>query len=90
MGDTRSSGEIIGASPPSQAATSGEREAASILGNLSVGGTESSSLRGEPGEGVGLSIVKRLCEMLDATIEMQSVAEVGTSFRIFFPRHYSN
>jgi hypothetical protein len=28
------------------------------------------------------SIVKRLCEMLDATIEMQSVAEVGTSFRI--------
>jgi signal transduction histidine kinase len=39
---------------------------------------------------MGLSIVKRLCEMLDATIEMQSVAEVGTSFRIFFPRHYNN
>ena len=75
-------------SPPSQATTSGEREAASILGDLSVGGTETRSLHGEPGEGIGLSIVKRLCEMLDATIEMQSVAEVGTSFRIFFPRRY--
>jgi signal transduction histidine kinase len=77
-------------SPPSQATTSGEREAASILGDLSVGGTETRSLHGEPGEGVGLSIVKRLCEMLDATIEMQSVADVGTRFRIFFPRHYSD
>jgi signal transduction histidine kinase len=75
---------------PSQTTTPGEREAASILGNLSADGTETRSLRGEPGEGIGLSIVKRLCEMLDATIEMQSVAEVGTSFRIFFPRQYSN
>jgi signal transduction histidine kinase len=74
---------------PSQATTPDERDAASILGNLSVGGTETRSVRGEPGEGIGLSIVKRLCEMLDATIEMQSVAEAGTSFRIFFPRHYS-
>ena len=73
-----------------QATTSGEREAASTLGNLSVGGTETRSLSGEPGEGIGLSIVKRLCEMLDATIEMHSAAEVGTSFRIFFPRRYGN
>jgi len=28
--------------------------------------------------------------MLDATIEMHSAAEVGTSFRIFFPRRYGN
>jgi signal transduction histidine kinase len=76
-------------SVPSQATTPGERDAASILGNLSVGGTETRSVRGEPGEGIGLSIVKRLCEMLDATTEMQSVAQEGTSFRIFFPRHYS-
>ena len=34
---------------PSQGTTSGEREAASILGNLSVGATETRSLRGEPG-----------------------------------------
>ena len=73
--------------PPLQATTTpGGREAASVLGNLSVGGTETRSLSGEPGEGMGLSIVKLLCEMLDATIEMRSVAEVGTTFRIFFPR----
>jgi signal transduction histidine kinase len=29
-----------------------------------------------------------LCEMLDATIEMQSVVAEGTTFRVFFPRHY--
>lgn len=78
--------------PPSPPATTtpGEREVADLLGNLSVGGTESRSLSGEPGEGIGLSIVKRLCEMLDATIEVQSVAAVGTGYRIFFPRRYSN
>jgi signal transduction histidine kinase len=42
------------------------------------------------GEGIGLSIVKRLCELLDATVEMESVQDVGTTFRIFFPRHYSS
>jgi signal transduction histidine kinase len=41
-----------------------------------------------PGEGLGLSIVKRLCELLDATIEMQSEIEVGTTFRILLPRSY--
>jgi signal transduction histidine kinase len=40
------------------------------------------------GEGLGLSIVKRLCEMLDATIEVDSEVGVGTTFRIRFPRHY--
>jgi signal transduction histidine kinase len=80
----------LGALPSQATTTLGEREAASVLGNLSVGGTETRSLSGEPGEGIGLSIVKRLCEMLDASIEMETVAEVGTSFRIFFPRRYSN
>jgi signal transduction histidine kinase len=47
-----------------------------------------SSLRGQAGEGIGLSIVKRLCEMLDATIEMESVRDQGTTFRILFPRQY--
>jgi two-component sensor histidine kinase len=41
------------------------------------------------GEGIGLSIVKRLCEMLDATIEMSSEQGVGTAFRILLPRKYT-
>jgi signal transduction histidine kinase len=42
----------------------------------------------ERGEGIGLSIVKRLCELLDATIEMESNPGQGTTFRILFPREY--
>jgi signal transduction histidine kinase len=40
------------------------------------------------GEGIGLSIVKRLCELLDASIELQSATGQGTTFRVIFPRHY--
>jgi len=43
----------------------------------------------EGGEGIGLSIVKRLSDMLDATIEVTSEQNVGTTFRILFPRSYS-
>jgi signal transduction histidine kinase len=43
---------------------------------------------GESGEGIGLSIVKRLCELLDASVDIQSEAGVGTTFRILFPRKY--
>lgn len=42
------------------------------------------------GEGIGLSIVKRLCEMLDASIELESSAGEGTTFRIMFPRRYQS
>jgi signal transduction histidine kinase len=62
---------------------------ASVLGSPSVAATEGTrSFRGEIGEGIGLSIVKRLCEMLDAKIEMQSIKDEGTTFRILFPRQY--
>jgi signal transduction histidine kinase len=43
----------------------------------------------ETGEGIGLSIVKRLCELLDATLELTSTRDVGTTFRIRFPRQYA-
>jgi signal transduction histidine kinase len=39
------------------------------------------------GEGIGLSIVKRLCELLDARIEVETKAGVGTTFQVFFPLH---
>jgi signal transduction histidine kinase len=43
-----------------------------------------------PGEGLGLSIVKRLCELLDASVELQSEAGVGTTFRVLLPRRYGD
>lgn len=42
------------------------------------------------GEGIGLSIVKRLCELLDATLEVDSRVGQGTTFRILFPRRYAS
>ena len=42
-----------------------------------------------PSEGVGLSIVKRLCELLDASMELETHQGRGTTFRIIFPRQYS-
>jgi sensor histidine kinase regulating citrate/malate metabolism len=73
--------------PPRGAASSdaGLQNAAPAIG----AGTGRASSPAEPGEGIGLSIVKRLCDMLDATIELKSEPNVGTSFRILFPRHYA-
>jgi signal transduction histidine kinase len=51
--------------------------------------SEASSVSLASGEGLGLSIVKRLCDLLDATIEMTSEIGAGTTFRILFPRQYS-
>ncbi|HET9551196.1 MAG TPA: ATP-binding protein, partial [Candidatus Binatia bacterium] len=42
----------------------------------------------ESGEGIGLSIVKRLCDLLEASIELESNAGEGTTWRVMFPRHY--
>ena len=41
-----------------------------------------------PGEGIGLAIVKRLCELLDASLELQSDPGKGTTFRVTFPSAY--
>jgi signal transduction histidine kinase len=42
------------------------------------------------GEGIGLSIVKRLCELLDASLELESTPGIGTLFRVTFPLRYLN
>jgi signal transduction histidine kinase len=65
-------------------------EGADALAKLSVKHVDSRRPHGQAGEGIGLSIVKRLCEMLDATIEIQSVPNAGTTFRILFPRRYDS
>lgn len=43
-----------------------------------------------PGEGIGLSIVKRLCELLEATLEAASRPGEGTVFQIVLPRRYES
>jgi signal transduction histidine kinase len=50
--------------------------------------------QGEPGaggggEGIGLSIVKRLCELLDASLELETAPGSGSTFRVAFPRGYT-
>jgi signal transduction histidine kinase len=42
------------------------------------------------GEGIGLSIVKRLCEVLSATLELETAPGHGTTIRIVFPVRYSD
>ncbi|MEX0647361.1 MAG: HAMP domain-containing sensor histidine kinase [Balneolaceae bacterium] len=39
-------------------------------------------------EGIGLSIVRRLCELLEAVVVMESEEGKGTQFRIIFPADY--
>ena len=44
----------------------------------------------QPGEGVGLSIVKRLCELLDAGLELATKPGQGSTFRVILPRSYDD
>jgi signal transduction histidine kinase len=51
--------------------------------------SQSTHRPGNAGEGVGLSIVKRLCELLDATLELDTRPGQGSTFRVKFPRRYA-
>jgi signal transduction histidine kinase len=42
----------------------------------------------DSGEGIGLSIVKRLCELIDAILEVKASPEDGTTFRVELPTRY--
>jgi signal transduction histidine kinase len=72
-----------------KAATTYELESVPADETISSSGEDVSTLNLATGEGLGLSIIKRLCDLLDATIEMTSESGVGTNFRILFPRRYS-
>jgi signal transduction histidine kinase len=41
-----------------------------------------------PGEGIGLSIVKRLADLLNASVQLESSEATGTIFKVLFPKHY--
>lgn len=59
-----------------------------ILDQHDAGTTEPTPARQHPGEGIGLSIVKRLCDLLDASLELVSSSESGTTLRVVFPVSY--
>ena len=40
------------------------------------------------GEGIGLMIVRQLCDLLDGQMDVVSEAGVGTRFQLIFPRQY--
>ncbi len=42
----------------------------------------------ETNEGIGLAIVRRLCELMDATLELDSDEGQGTRFRVVLPLSY--
>lgn len=63
-------------------------ETSSVLAPPEGEDEPSGNTRHQPGEGIGLSIVKRLCELLDASLEIASSAESGTTFRVVFPLRY--
>jgi signal transduction histidine kinase len=50
--------------------------------------SESVRVHPTPGEGVGLTIVKRLCDLLDSTVAVSTSPGHGTTFKILFPRAY--
>lgn len=86
---------VVGLSEATASARESDEKTAAGKGEISHvltpdqdAGTELSPARHQPGEGIGLSIVKRLCELLDASLEVVSSAETGTAFRVVFPLRY--
>lgn len=62
--------------------------ATALVHDARAGAAAGGTTHGMAGEGLGLSIVKRLCDLLDAAVEVESREDEGTTFRILFPRRY--
>lgn len=71
------------------AKTEASAAAATPRASVLPAASDSSSAMLPSGEGIGLSIVKRLCEVLRATIELETAPREGTTIRITFPLRYS-
>ena len=80
--DAAHDAEAQAAGPPEKPA---ERPPSDVL--TAASGPGSATL--PSGEGIGLSIVKRLCEVLGATLELETAPGHGTTIRIVFPVRYS-
>jgi len=74
---------VLEATAESQQADSGVDPAPTLASQ-----SDPDAPRESAGEGIGLSIVKRLCELLDASLEMETAPGAGTTFRVVFPRRY--
>ena len=85
---------VLGLTEATASARESDEKTAAAQGNASQVLTpkpaagDSGAIQPQRGEGIGLSIVKRLCELLDASLEMSSSAQAGTTFRVVFPRRY--
>lgn len=69
--------------------------AACTVEDIDVGGPREASQNPEltrplmrHGEGIGLAIVRRLTDLLDATLEVETRPGKGTTFRVLLPREY--
>ena len=78
------SGQTGGESPLTDALEEATDSAVSISGPKPVRLPSA-----HPGDGIGLSIVKRLAELLDASVEAHTDA-AGTTFRVLLPRRYNS
>jgi signal transduction histidine kinase len=81
---TEVAGEVDGAEKSAEVNGGG----AGVIGSSQRGSAPKRSARQPSGEGIGLSIVKRLCDLLDASLEVTSPAGRGTMFKIVFPKRY--
>ena len=80
-------GDVAHAEGRLYAPPTGNSQAAEAANETTASSNSGRAVQRE-GEGIGLSIVKRLCGLLDATLEFDSQAGQGTTFVILLPRQY--